>query len=266
MTKIDLSPTSDSQIVKNRVDSQGFSIVDLGIEANLISEMKEKLGKLVLEDLNKWDSNPYYRDHWMVMNLMFREQIFADLLGGQNLQQFVEPLLGEPFILYSFTSSSMPPNGTNFSRRIHNDAARFVSNYITNVGLVIALDDFTSENGATLVMPYSQTIENKPTDEDFANNAIEIHAKKGQGLIFNARLWHSGGHNKSQNPRNALTLNFCRSFMRQHFDFSRMIDDVTGISLNNQAKKLLGQRVRMPASLEEYYVSTEDRKYQPGQG
>ena len=115
-------------------------------------------------------------------------------------------------------------------------------------------------------MPYSQTLENKPSDEEFANNAIEIHAKKGQGLIFNARLWHSGGQNKSQNPRNALTLNFCRSFMRQHFDFSRMIDEVTEISLNNQAMKLLGQRVRMPASLEEYYVSTEDRKYQPGQG
>lgn len=263
---IDLSITNDSVKAQERIALQGFSLIDLGIPAEKIDEMKVILEGLVQEDLAKWSNHPIYRDHWMVLNLMFRNKIFADLLGMPSIQEFVEKLLGEPFILYSFTSSSMPPNGSNFSRRIHNDAARFIPNYITNVGLVLALDDFTSINGATQVLPFSQIEPERPSEERFEAEAIEIHAQKGQALLFNARLWHSGGQNKSEAPRNALTLNFCRSFMRQHFDFSAIAEKDNFAGFNDQAKKLMGKKVRMPRSLEEYYVPTEERRYQPGQG
>jgi ectoine hydroxylase-related dioxygenase (phytanoyl-CoA dioxygenase family) len=263
---VDLSSTNDATRAQGLIATQGFSVIDLGLSSEKITEMKSVLEGLVQEDLEKWSNHPIYRDHWMVLNLMFRNQIFADLIGLPSIQEFVEKLLGEPFILYSFTSSSMPPNGTNFSRRIHNDAARFIPNYITNVGLVIALDDFTSINGATQVLPFSQIEPEKPSEERFAAEAIEIHAQKGQALLFNARLWHSGGQNKSDAPRNALTLNFCRSFMRQHFDFSAMAEETNFSGFNEQAMKLLGKKVRMPRSLEEYYVPTEERRYQPGQG
>jgi len=263
---LELEVTSDSKVAFERINRQGFALVDLGIPSEFVEAMKQKLVQLVEADLSDLSKNPFYRDHWMVMNLMFRDQIFADLIGKPQIQNLVEPILGEPFIIYSFTSSSMPAGGTNFSRRIHNDAPRFIPGYVTNVGLVIALDEFTSLNGATQALPFSQNREDKPSEEEFSNECIEILAKPGHGLLFNARLWHSGGQNQSDKPRNALTLNFCRSYMRQHFDFWSMYEKNGETTLNEQARKLIGERVRMPKSLDEYYVSTEDRKYQPGQG
>lgn len=266
MKSVNLEATKDSKVAFERIAGQGFSLINLELHEDIINKMGDNLQILVAQDLETMATNPNYRDHWMVMNLMFRHQIFADFLGLNVLQDFIEPILGESFITYSFTSSSMPPNGTNFSHRIHNDAARFIPGYTTNVGLIVPLDDFTKINGATLVLPFSQSQEASPTAEEFAKNAVEIIASAGQALLFNARLWHSGGQNRSDKPRNALTLNFCRSFMRQHFDFSKMYEKGQPNQLNAQAQKLIGMKVRMPSSLDEYYVETKVRKYQPGQG
>jgi len=264
--KIVLESTNNPSIASDLIATQGFALIEFGLNELTVQQMKRKLSQLIQEDLQTLSKNPFYRDHWMVMNLMFRDQLFADFIGRKLLQNFIEPILGESFIIYSFTSSSMPPNGTNFSRRIHNDAPRFIPGYVTNVGLVVALDDFTSENGATQVLPYSHTQFDTPSNQEFTQNCVEIHAKAGQGLLFNARLWHSGGQNKSNSPRNAITLNFCRSYMRQHFDFCKMNGNNSTIIFNDLARKLIGEKVQMPSSLDEYYVATEHRKYQPGQG
>jgi len=48
--------------------------------------------------------------------------MFAGLLEDPRLQQLLAPLLGESWILYAFTSSSLPPGGSNYGNRIHVDS------------------------------------------------------------------------------------------------------------------------------------------------
>ena len=88
----------------------------------------------------------------------------------------------------------------------------------------------------------------------------------GAAIIFNARTWHAGGTNQTGEPRHALTVNYCRAFMRQHFDFPRMIpaDRVAGLSPT--LRRVLGFDVRMPTSLDEYYVDPSERLYKADQG
>ena len=85
-------------------------------------------------------------------------------------------------------------------------------------------------------------------------------------MIFNARTWHSGGMNHTNVPRHALTVNYCRSFMRQHFDFPRMIPSDQAATLSPTLRRVLGFDVRMPTSLDEYYVDESDRLYKANQG
>ena len=72
--------------------------------------------------------------------------------------------------------------------------------------------------------------------------------------------------NHTSRPRHALTVNYCRSFMRQHFDFPRMIPPEDAAALSPTLRRVLGFDVRMPASLDEYYVEEADRLYKANQG
>lgn len=262
----DLRPTDDIEVAGELVKHQGFAVLKRLVPTEQTAAMVSALEDLVQDDIMAWSSNPNYRDAWMVMNLMFRDRVFVDLLNDFPLRQFATPIIGPNAIIYSLTSSSMPPSESNFSRRIHVDSPRFVPGYPTNVGVILPLSDFTRESGGTEFLPFSHRMSIAPSQKFFENNAVIFEAEPGQALLFNARLWHSGGLNQTTSPRHAITINLCRSFMRQHFDFSRMVNDTFRASASPTAYSLIGWDVRMPSSLAEYYVEESQRLYKPNQG
>ncbi len=155
----------------------------------------------------------------------------------------------------------MPPNKTNYSNRIHVDCPRIIPGYITNVGATILLDDFTEENGATWFLPYSQTREEQPSREEFEGNAKRVIAKAGTVWFFNARIWHAGGSNHTDQWRHAMTINMCRPYMKQRIDIPRAMAhmDLSGVS--QTALQKLGFLAQVPANYDEYYAPPELRKY-----
>lgn len=168
--------------------------------------------------------------------------------------------------MYAFTSSSCPPEGTNYGGRVHVDCPRWIENYNTNIGVIWALDDFTIENGGTRVLPASHHSEFIPTKEYFDKNAIQVECKKGSLIIFNARVVHSTGFNKTKNWRHALTMNACRSYMKQRMDWVRFIPENISDQLNQTARRIIGFDTRLPTNLEEFFVREEQRFYKPNQG
>jgi ectoine hydroxylase-related dioxygenase (phytanoyl-CoA dioxygenase family) len=86
------------------------------------------------------------------------------------------------------------------------------------------LDDFTSENGATRVVPGTHQLLTQPP-KSFADPASRhpdqriIVAKAGSVLVFNGHLWHSGTANKSSGPRRVLQCSFVG---RDEFRFPRI--------------------------------------------
>ena len=248
-----------------KIHTQGFAVVPGLIDGETIAVMKEQLQRAVDEDLAVWEGREY-PDRWMVHNLMVRHPVFARFLENPVLHAYLSPLLGDTCILYAYTSSSMPPSGANYSHRVHVDSPRVIPGYWTNVGVMVALDDYTSENGATRFLPYSFEDEEPPSVEDFLQRSEETFPKAGDAVVFNARTWHMGGMNRSERPRHALTLNVCRSYMRQRFDYPRLVGPETLDHVGATGRRFLGFNVRMPASLDEYYLPEEERLYKAGQG
>ncbi|HEX7719339.1 MAG TPA: hypothetical protein VF389_06005, partial [Woeseiaceae bacterium] len=81
----------------------------------------------------------------------------------------------------------------------------------------------------------------------------------------NSRCWHQSGVNTTDRWRHAVTLNICRPFMRQQFDFPRMLTEEQVADLDKDVKRFLGYHVRMPVSLEEFLAPPDERPYRPGQ-
>ncbi len=258
IASIDLSKADE-------IKERGFAIIPGVISREEGAELRALLDKCVHEDLDRWGDNPHFTDHWMVHNLMLRGMPFVRLLENPTMHGYLAELLSPHCILYAYTSSSMPPSGSNYSNRIHVDAPVVIPNYWTNVGVLIALDDFTPENGATYYLPGSFELTEQPTEEEFFANAEQVYPRCGDAIVFNARTWHYGSVNKTSMARHAVTMNVCRHYIRQRFDYPRMIPETVLQELGPTGRRFLGFDVQVPTSLEDYYVPADRRLYKAGQ-
>lgn len=259
MSKVITEVVSASQ-ASEIVRTQGFALVEQAISGDEVSRYTAELERCIEEDRAMWTDDLVGRvDAYMVQNLMLRSNDFARYLGNPTLHEVVDDLLEDTSIVYAFTSSSMPPSGTNFSHRVHVDCPRVIPGYPTNVGVILALDSFTPENGATWFLPASFERLDEPSWEEFMAGAVQVLPSAGQLIVFNARTWHVGGENTTDKVRHAITLNACRSFMRQRFDFPRMVSQETLDAMDDVGRRFLGMDVQVPASMDEYLLPPAQR-------
>jgi ectoine hydroxylase-related dioxygenase (phytanoyl-CoA dioxygenase family) len=150
--------------------------------------------------------------------------------------------------------------------RIHRDLRSF-SGPVNLMGqLLVMLDDFTEENGATYLLSGSHRLSEKPPDDLFFRDAVRAVAPAGSIVAFNSNLWHAAGVNRTLRPRRALTLVFTRPFIKQQFDYPRALGDDRAASFSPVLRQLLGYNARVPASLDEWYQVPEKRLYKRDQG
>lgn len=249
------------EAIEARIRSDGFANIGPVLDSVTVKAMRSALQRAIDADLEKWSGNPWYKDHWMVHNLMMRDPAFLDFLENQLVHDYLSRLLSPSCTLYAYTSSSLPPNGSNLSRRIHVDAQAECLDYMTNVGVLVALDDFTAANGATYFLPGSHLSLEPPDEMRFFRDAVRPYPKAGEAVIFNARTFHYGGENATDRARHAITLNACRHWMKQRFDYPRMMGDELLDRLGPVGRRFVGMDSRVPTSLDDYYVAPEQRLF-----
>lgn len=259
--RFSLSNYNDTTFV-SYVNKWGYGIVEDVIDKDFIQRLKEDL-VLAIDEEVQYHKGVNYKDYGMVLMCCLYGKSFTDIFDES---QFVRPLnavLGERSIVYSYTSSSMPSYSTNYSRRIHIDCPRLIPGYITNFGALIALDDFTEDNGATWFLPGSCDMLSAPTEEYFYQHAKRLTIKAGSVFYFNGRLWHCGGDNKTDQWRHAVTMNLCRPWMKQRIDIpAAMISKgKEELELSKEAAQKLGFYCQVPLNYDEYFLPLEKRKY-----
>ncbi|MEH6420894.1 phytanoyl-CoA dioxygenase family protein [Pseudomonas sp. CGJS7] len=251
--------------IEREIRDNGFAVVGPLVDPDTVAQMRAALEIAVAGDIQRWSDNPWYKDHWMVHNLLQRDRVFLRFLDNPLMHEYLSRLLSPSCILYAYTSSSLPANGSNLSRRIHVDSQAEAQGYATNIGVLLALDDFSDDNGATYYLPGSHLSLEVPGNEAFFERAVRVYPKAGEAVIFNARTYHYGGTNTTQTPRHAVTLNVCRHWMKQRFDYPRMLSNEQLSELGPVGRRFVGMDSRTPSSLEEYYVAPEDRLFKGGQ-
>lgn len=251
--------------VRYEIQTRGYSL----ITGFLDDARREDLRALTRSTIDEFQpyagSERSIQDRYQMHDLLCRDIRFARLLEDPRLQQVLEPFLGRSWILYAFTSSSIPPNDTNYSARIHVDSPRFQPGYTTNMGIIWTLDEYRSDNGPLKLLPGSHHSPEIPDEEYFERNCVEVHCPPGTLIAFNARVVHRTAANRSPDWRHSLTMNCCRSFMKQRMDWVRFVPATISDGLNAQGRRILGFDTRLPTSLEEFFVPEEQRLYKGGQ-
>jgi ectoine hydroxylase-related dioxygenase (phytanoyl-CoA dioxygenase family) len=244
------------------LEREGYAVVPGVLAPDTVARLKADLA-LAIEREVAWHEGTDYVDYGMVLVCCTHARSFVDVLGDEAVMAPLCRILGDGCIVYAYTSSSMPPGKSNYSRRIHVDSPRLIPGYETTMGVLLALDDFTEDNGATWVLPRSHRTKEAPTEDHFYANAKRVLATAGSAIYLNPRLWHAGGDNTTASWRHAITVSMCRPYMKQRLDIPKMMAksevDLTGVS--ERALQKMGFLAQVPESLEEYYQPPEKRKF-----
>ena len=107
-----------------------------------------------------------------------------------------------------------------------------------------AIDEFTSHNGATVVVPGSHRWDEarRPTPEE----AMPCVMPAGSVVFFLGTLWHGGGANTSQAPRLAATCQYCEPWLRQQENFSLGVPRELARGLRESLLRMLGYSIYPP--------------------
>ena len=184
---------------------------------------------------------------------------------NSEIFNFIKKYFNGNFILNSYGGLKNLPLKPSYVVKIHRDIRFFSGEFPLMLNMLIMLDDFNRENGATYLLAKSHLIEEKPTDEYFYTNAVRAIGKKGDILFFNSNLWHAAGINTSDKERKAITITFTKPFMKQQLDYSRVVGYEKVEKLSVELQQLIGFYSRIPSSLEEWYQKPEHRFYRPAQ-
>lgn len=245
------------------LDRDGLAVIPNVLTGQEVGALRHELEEAMSADERE---RPNVFDRGMVHNCMVRGRAMAQVLDHPTMHAYLGAFFSPTCILYAYQSSSLRPSKGNYGSRVHVDSPRFIPGYSTNVGVIFALDPFTPETGGTFYLKGSHRTEVLPDDKAFFAGATQAMCNAGDMILFHARLVHAAGVNRTERTRHALTLNICRSYMRQRFDFPRLVPRAVIESLGPDGRRLLGMNVRMPTCLDEFYLPESERLYKPNQG
>ena len=81
------------------------------------------------------------------------------------------------------------------------------------VSTIWALDDFTEENGATRIIPYSLLDPREAVADE--HRTVQAVMPKGSIVLYLGRTIHGGGANRSSRVRHALNVDYVLGWLRQ---------------------------------------------------
>ncbi|MBP0444123.1 phytanoyl-CoA dioxygenase family protein [Roseomonas sp. SSH11] len=184
-------------------------------------------------------------------------------LAGLPLHDEITGFLGGgPYVLNACGAYLNRPDTSAYVGRIHRDVRGFSAPYVLMINMLVMLDDFTEENGASWMLSGSHHHPDRPPDEVFLAHAERNTGRAGDVVLFDSHLWHCAGVNRSAAPRRALTIGYTRPFVKPQMDYTRMGPEPRDEAL----RQLLGFNARVPDSLDAYYQPPERRSYRADQG
>jgi ectoine hydroxylase-related dioxygenase (phytanoyl-CoA dioxygenase family) len=245
---------------RERINRDGYCVVPGLFDAPFVEQMRSELCDAVDADA-AYHGGPDYQDYGMVLMCCLYGGSFLDALDSPDFVRPFELMLGEGCIVYSYTSSSMPPGGSNYSRRIHRDCPLYPRDALLRFGGLIMLDDFTPENGATWFLPGSHTQRDAPNDADFRAGAVQVSGRAGSALYMHPRVWHAGGENKTSEWRHATTVGMVPPYMKQRLDIPRLLSGQDLSQASPHVLQKLGFDAQVPTSYDEYYAPASERKF-----
>lgn len=184
-----------------------------------------------------------------VYTLVARGKVFETIAADERLLALIGKFLSPQFLLSAAQAICIYPGEAQQSLH-HDDSFYRVPRprAALSVTMIVAIDDFTAENGATVIVPGSHNW--GPPEGNSLPAALAaakpVTMKAGSCLVFPGTLLHGGGPNRSNAPRLAITYQYCEGWLRQQENFFLAIPREIAKEMPPRVQELIGYSIWPP--------------------
>jgi ectoine hydroxylase-related dioxygenase (phytanoyl-CoA dioxygenase family) len=239
--------------------TKGFTVLRNWVSEKWLSDIKNVLPRLFEEHRSiRERNNNGIKSNEVAMNVLVSDDLFINFLQEMDDRYLINDIESHYFkgecILNSFTAlSNISSESSLFYKKIHRDIKMYSNPIPILLNMLVMVDDFTEENGGTLLLPYSHLKEIKPTEEFWEENKVVVTGKAGDIIIWNSNVFHSAGRNNTEESRWGLPITFSLPYYKQLLDYPRAIGYERQSEFNLKIQRLLGYHSGVPISIEDWY-------------
>lgn len=224
--------TVDRSTVEARLrdlDELGYCVIPGLLDPREVERLRVALDRAAAEDDASGDAQRYgpglvNQRVWALLN---RGDEFVDLALHPLALEFVRARMGRDVLLANLSANITAPGGDREIGRLHTDQGYLPEPWphILATNVAWFLDDFTVENGATIVVPGSHLSGVDPSHELEPVAPAQLTGPAGTMAVVDGRLHHATGLNHTQDQkRRGIFATFCPPFIRTQENWTRSLD------------------------------------------
>ncbi|OBG41521.1 phytanoyl-CoA dioxygenase family protein [Mycobacterium sp. E3198] len=107
-----------------------------------------------------------------------------------------------------------------------------------------AIDDFTADNGATVLFPGSHRWPARRPGPD--DPSLPVVMPAGSCVFFVGTLWHDGGANTTDRARLAITAQYCQPWLRPMESYTLSMPRDVARTVSDDIQRMIGYSIHPP--------------------
>eukprot|EP00299_Pterocystis_sp_00344_P004914 c16211_g1_i1.p1 GENE.c16211_g1_i1~~c16211_g1_i1.p1 ORF type:complete len:295 (+),score=66.93 c16211_g1_i1:53-937(+) len=183
-----------------------------------------------------------------VYSLLNKTRELDDVLCHPRVLEILDSLMLPNYLVTAFLAINILPKEA--AQALHHDD-QFVEvprpHRAFSIATIWAIDDFTAENGATVVIPNSHKwADTIPSPSNPQHSPVSVVMPAGSVVVFLSTLWHGGGANVSDSARLAVSAQYCEPWLRQQENQILAVNREHLPYLSEKVLSLMGYSIHPP--------------------
>ena len=224
------------------LEADGFVVLEGMLDAAGVAAARRVLEPL-LEDTPFGDNSFVGRRTKRLFGLPAKTRVLDDCLAHPLLDDALDQVLGA-HLLSTAVAVEIHPGEP--AQTVHTDGSAWPvpqDDRQIVVNAIWAMDDFTEDNGATVIVPSSHRSTERPSDDGPRHIAT---MPAGAVLLYVGTLWHGGGANSSDAPRLGVVFGYTAAWLRQQESFTLTCPPSIARDVPARVRELLGYSLYPP--------------------
>ncbi|HUP06248.1 MAG TPA: phytanoyl-CoA dioxygenase family protein [Caldimonas sp.] len=242
----------------DELDAQGYTLIRDFLSPSMLARVREGLAPHLDTHTGRNAFEGFRTER--VYTLVGRGRVFEDIAEDARVLAILDCLLKPGYLLTASQAICIHPGEA--AQPIHHDDSFYPvprprPSY--SFSTIVAVDDFTAENGGTEVIPgshrwsdaqieghYDGHHHDRAMPASLESQLVPMVVPAGTCILFHGTLMHRGGANRSAASRLAFSNQYCEPWARTQENFFLGVPPERAAKMSPRLQVLLGYEVMPP--------------------
>ena len=234
-----MPPGPDAQAA---LEEHGYVVLPDVLDAGEVARLRDALAPVFGHE--HFGRNPFEgRSTERVYALLAKCEAVAPLLDHPSVMALGDAFLAPGFLLSSVQAVNIHPGEHAQDLHCDDDAgAPPRPRGPQGLSTMWALDDFTTENGSTRLVPGSHRWDGVSAQPD----PVPVQMNAGSVLVYLGGVQHSGGEHRGDRPRLGVSVIYCQPWLRQFENLMLSVPREVAARTSPRIQQMLGYSMLGP--------------------